>query len=119
MLIAIIIGAVAGSIVQSVTIRNNLRTASNEVLQIMKVENGADYATRQQFNMLLAKMGMDPSKVSFEATPKPLQRGDLVEVTVSYPYRVFALKLVGSDYTVPITVHVSGLAHKYIRTEGS
>ncbi|MCY9542847.1 DUF4320 family protein [Paenibacillus alvei] len=100
---------------QGYVIRDNLKTASSEVLQIMKVENGADGSTRSRFDELLRKMGMDPSKVSFSATPKLVQRGDALDVEASVDYNVFALKAIGVDYSVKIKVHVSGLAHKFIR----
>ncbi|WP_342477442.1 DUF4320 family protein [Paenibacillus sp. FSL H7-0350] len=116
MLIVLTIALITVSIVQYVMIRSNLRTAAGEVLQIMKVENGADHATRTRLDGLLQSMGMNPAMVSFSATPKPVQRGDLLEVTVVREYNVFALKAVGVYYTIPITVHVSGLAHKFFRT---
>ncbi len=116
LLIVLIISLITVSIIQYVMIRSNLRTAANEVLQVMKVENGADQATRARLDGLLQSMGMNPAKVSFTATPKPVQRGDLLEVTAIREYNVFALKAVGVNYTVPIQVHVSGLAHKFYRT---
>ncbi|MDF9841933.1 MULTISPECIES: DUF4320 family protein [unclassified Paenibacillus] len=116
LLIVLIISLITVSIIQYVMIRSNLRTAANEVLQVMKVENGADQATRTRFDGLLQSMGMNPAKVFFTATPKPVQRGDLLEVTAIREYNVFALKAVGVNYTVPIQVHVSGLAHKFYRT---
>jgi transcriptional accessory protein Tex/SPT6 len=115
MMIVLIITLITVTIVQYVMIRSNLRTAAGEVLQIMKVENGSDQATRTRFDGLLQNMGMNSIKVSFNATPKPVQRGDLLEVTVIREYNVFALKAVGVNYTVPITVHISGLAHKFYR----
>lgn len=116
LMITLIVALLAVTIVQYVMIRSNLRTASNEVLQVMKVENGADAITRQRFDGLLRSMEMDPGKVSFTATTKPVQRGDVLEVTAVREYEVFALKAVGVYYTVPIKVHVSGLAHKFYRT---
>ncbi|GGG06215.1 hypothetical protein GCM10010912_58540 [Paenibacillus albidus] len=116
MMITLIISLLAVTIVQYVMIRSNLRTATNEVLQVMKVENGADALTRQRFDDLLQSMGMNPGKVTFTATNKPVQRGDVLEVTAVRQYDVFALKAVGVYYSVPIKVHVSGLAHKFYRT---
>ncbi|BFH25972.1 hypothetical protein J6TS7_38230 [Paenibacillus dendritiformis] len=103
------------SVYQGYVIRDNLKTASSEVLQVMKVENGADGNTRSRFDELLKKMGMDPSKVQFSATPKLVQRGDPLDVEASVDYNVFALKAIGVDYSIKIKVHVSGLAHKFIR----
>lgn len=115
MLISLTLALLAVSITEYIILRSNLRTASNETLQVMKVENGADAGTRQRFNQLLKNMKLDPSKVTFEATPKTVQRGDVVEITASREYHVFALKAIGVDYTVTIKVHVSGLAHRYLR----
>jgi len=115
MLICCILGLTSVSVVQYVMIRSNLRTAANETLQIMKVDNGADSQTRTTFDALLRKMGMEPSKVSFTASPKTVQRGDVLDLTVVRDYNVFALKAIGVELTVPIQVHVSGLAHKFIR----
>lgn len=114
-LIVLILSLIAVSIYQYSAIRGNLQTATNETLQIVKVENGADETTRAKFNGLLEKMGMDPSKVTFNATPKTVQRGDPVEVTASYDYNVFALKAIGVNFTVKIQVKSTGLAHKFVR----
>lgn len=115
LLIGSILGLCAASIVQYWSIRSDLKLAANETLTIVKMENGADSSTRQAFNTLLQKLGMDPSKVSFDATPKQVQRGELVEITVEREYNVFALKAIGVDYTIPVRVHVAGLAHTFYR----
>ncbi|MNW44587.1 hypothetical protein D3C74_218250 [compost metagenome] len=99
-------------------IKTNMKTAANEVLQLVKVENGAGSSTRAKFNDLLTKMGMDPSLVTFQATPKLVQRGDQVEIVATREYNVFALKAIGVDYSVQIKVKTVGLAHKYIRDGG-
>ena len=114
-LIVLILSLIAVSMTQYIILRSNIRTAANETLQIMKVENGADAGTRQRFNQLLQKMKLDPSNVTFEATPKMVQRGEVVEITATREYNVFALKAIGVDYTVTIKIHVSGLAHRYLR----
>lgn len=116
MMIVLIIALIVVSIVQYLMIRSNLRTAANEVLQVMKVENGADQLTRMRLDSLLQSMGMNPAKVSLVATPKPVQRGDRLEISVTREYNVFALKAVGVNYTIPITVRIPGLAHVFYRT---
>ncbi|MEK5163181.1 DUF4320 family protein [Paenibacillus sp. FSL R5-0527] len=117
-LIFMILALIAVTVIEYSILRANIRTAANEMLQVMKIENGADSKTRQRFNELLTNMGLDPAKVTFQATPKLVQRGDLVEVTATREYDVFALKALGVHYTTTIRVHVSGLAHKYIREGG-
>lgn len=116
--IALFLALIAVTIMQYTMIKTNLKTAANETLQIVKVENGADTTTKAKFDALLEKMGMNPSLVEYSATPKLVQRGDEVQVTAIQQYNVFALKVIGVDYTVPIKVQVVGLAHKYIREGG-
>lgn len=114
----LIVAAGTDSVVQNI-IRGNLKNAANETLQMMKVENGADSGTRQRFNELLEDFGIDPTKVTFSATPKTVQRGDKVEITAIMQYERKSMRLLGaSNITVPIEVHASGLAHKYIRDGG-
>ncbi|WP_139293573.1 DUF4320 family protein, partial [Mycobacterium tuberculosis] len=56
--------------------RTAMKSTVNEIMQIMKVENGSDGSTKEKFNSLLEKNGLDPSKVIYTATPKLVQRGD-------------------------------------------
>ncbi|QDA30210.1 DUF4320 family protein [Paenibacillus polymyxa] len=116
--IGIIIALIGSSIIQHFFYKVNLKTATNEILQIVKVQNGADYHTRQQFNDLLVKLNIDPTKVTFYATPMRVQRGDPVQVTAEMQYQVFGLKLIGVDLSVPVRAQSDGLAHKYIREGG-
>ena len=117
-LFMMIIALLAVSIIQHNLIKVNLKTAANETLQIMKVENGADVKTKQRFDELLRDMNMNPTKVSFSATPKTTQRGDKIEITAVQEIEVIGLKAIGIEYIFPVRVHVSGLAHKYIREGG-
>lgn len=117
-LICMIFAVIAVNVIQYNMIKSNMKTAANETLQIMKVENGADITTKEKFDDLLRKMGSDPAAVTFTATPKQVQRGDFVEITATREYNVFALKAIGVNYNITITVHVSGLAHKFIRQGG-
>ncbi|ARR10741.1 hypothetical protein AR543_p0133 (plasmid) [Paenibacillus bovis] len=96
-------------------IKSNLKNGANETLQVMKLENGADTKTHQIFNDFMRSYGMDPTKITFTATPKMVQRGDRVEITVSTPYKLWILKVLGYDQEVTITAQASGLAHKFIR----
>ena len=114
-LIFMILTLLAVSIYQSYAISRNLDTATSEILSTMKFENGADWNTRNQFNDLVQRLGLDPNKVTYSATPKTVQRGEVIEVKASYPYKVFALKAIGVDYEIQISSKSSGLAHKFIR----
>lgn len=117
-LICMIFAVIAINVIQYNMIKTNMKTAANETLQLMKVENGADITTREKFNDLLEKMGSDPDVITFTATPKLVQRGDIVEITATREYNVWALKAIGINYNITIKVHVSGLAHKFIRQGG-
>lgn len=114
-LIALILLLIAVSVYEYRTLKSDIRTAANEVLQIMKVENGADSGTRRKFDDLLIAAGLDPSKITFVATPKTVQRGDFLQVVATREYNIFALKAVGVDHSITMRVQVSGYAHKYIR----
>ncbi|WP_268627006.1 DUF4320 family protein [Paenibacillus alvei] len=114
-LITLIFFLIAVTIYQRSAIQGNLQTAANEVIQDMKMQSGADSTTRAKFDDLLVRMGMDPNKVKFEATPQTVQRGGPLEVKASQDYNVFALKAIGVNYTVKITATATGLAHKFIR----
>jgi hypothetical protein len=117
-LISLILLLLAVTVVQYSMIKSSMKTAVNETLQIIKVENGADSTTKAKFEALLVKMKIDPARVTYKATPKLVQRGDPVEVSASIDYNVFALKALGVDYTVTIKVRADGLAHKYVRSGG-
>lgn len=114
-LIALILMLLAVTVYEYMSISRSLDTATTEVLSIMKFENGADFTTKEKFNELLRKMNVDPSTVTFEATPKLVQRGELLEVKATKMYNVFALKMIGVDFEVKITAKATGLAHKFIR----
>ncbi|WP_171718373.1 DUF4320 family protein [Paenibacillus phytohabitans] len=106
------------SIWQYTEAKSTINSAANEVLQVMKVQNGANAQTRQQFNDLLVRSGMDPSTVTFQATPQTVQRGDLLEIKASKVVDIYAAKILGLTFTLPINVKVTGLAHKLIREGG-
>lgn len=99
--------------------RTSMKSTVNEVMQIMKVENGADGKTKERFNSLLQKNGLDPSKVSYKATPKTVQRGDELEIVAETESQLWAAKMFLIDYKVPLKARATGLAHKYIREGGS
>lgn len=114
-LIFMILALITVSIYQAFAISRNLDTATSETLSTMKFENGADLNTKRQFDDLVQRLGLDPNKVTYYATPKTVQRGEVIEVRTSYPYKVFALKAIGVDYEIQISARSSGLAHKFIR----
>lgn len=106
------------SIWQYTEAKGIINSAANEVLQVMKVQNGANAQTRQQFNDLLVRAGMDPSKVTFQATSQTVQRGDVLEIKASRTVDIYGAKILGLTFSLPINVKVTGLAHKLIREGG-
>lgn len=95
--------------------RQKLTIASNELMEIMKSENGYDATNRSQFDELIRSQGLDPGKVTVQATPKLVQRGAPLELVVSTNYNFIGLKPLGQELSVPITITTMGLAHTYLR----
>lgn len=92
-----------------------LRTACSETLTLMKMENGFDLNIEAKFDEFLTKLGLNPSEVNVVATPKLVQRGDVINIKADYDYKLFCLKPLGQELTWPITVELSGLAQEFIR----
>ncbi|KHF32066.1 hypothetical protein CM49_05734 [Paenibacillus sp. P1XP2] len=44
--------------------QQKLTVATNELLEVIKAENGYDSANREQFNRLIQKSGIDPARVT-------------------------------------------------------
>lgn len=97
------------------SVRNKLNTAVNEQLEIMKVENGYDSASRSQFDTFVTKLGIDPSKVTVRATSKTVQRGDPLSIEAEMDYETIALKPLGQSFSWRIVAKSNGLAHRLIR----
>ncbi len=96
-------------------LKNNLRQAVDETLTMMKAENGFDERTRGFFEQAARKLGLDPTRVGLQGTPKPVQRGDPVELSASTDYEIRGLRPLNKTLKVQITVHSVGLAHTKIR----
>ncbi|SEL30608.1 DUF4320 family protein [Paenibacillus sp. OK003] len=95
--------------------QQKLTIASNELLEVIKAENGFDPVNREQFDRLLQKTGIDPAKVTLTATPKLVARGDTVVVESSMVYECIGLKPLGKTVKLPIRVQANGLAHTFFR----
>lgn len=95
--------------------QQKLTIAGNELLEVIKAENGFDAVNREQFDRLLQKTGIDPSKVTLTATPKRVDRGDPVTVEASMVYECIGLKPLGKTIKLPIRVETNGLAHTFFR----
>lgn len=98
-----------------VSLQQKLTLANNELLEIVKAENGYDASNRTQYDDLLRKIGIDPNEVTLTATPKLVQRGESVEVESSIVYECIGLKPLGQTVRVPINVKANGLAHTFFR----
>ncbi|NLO76570.1 MAG: DUF4320 family protein [Clostridia bacterium] len=95
--------------------KNNLKQAVDETLTLVKFENGFDDRTRNYFENIAAKLGLDASKINLQGTPKTVQRGDPLELVASTYYEVRGLRPLNHPITVQIVVRSHGLAHSKIR----
>lgn len=95
--------------------QQKLTVATNELLEIIKAENGYDSANREQFNRLIQKSGIDPARVTLTATPKLVERGNTVEIEASMEYECIGLKPLGKTVKLPIRVKQDGLARTFFR----
>lgn len=92
-----------------------VNSVCTETLEIMKAENGFDNTTRQFFDDLAIKHGLDPSIIQIQATPKLVQRGMVVEITARTTYAVHAFRPFGREITQDVRGHAVGLAQTFIR----
>lgn len=96
--------------------RQKLVIGANELMEVMKAENGYQITNRRQFDNMIVTMGIDPAKVTItEATPRLVQRGDTLKLSVEMNYETIGLKPMGKRLDLPIHVSVEGLAHRFIR----
>lgn len=95
--------------------QQKLTVATNELLEVVKAENGYDSVNREQFNRLIQKSGIDPARVTLTATPKLVERGNTVEVEASMEYECIGLKPLGKTVKLPIRVKQDGLARTFFR----
>lgn len=95
--------------------QQKLTVATNELLEIVKAENGYDSINREQFDKLVQKSGIDPAKVTLSATPKQVERGGTVVVEARMVYECIGLKPLGKTVELPIRVKQDGLARTFFR----
>ena len=89
--------------------------ACDEIMAMMKAENGLDSAMRQRFRELTAALHLESLELRLDGTPPKVQRGDLLELWAQGKYTVRCLKPFGQSLSVPVSVRLHGLAHTYIR----
>lgn len=99
-------------------IKQNMDEVASETLTLMKIENGYDSSTRDNMLVMMGKLNLDVSKISIKATPKEVQRGDLVEITMDSEYESMAFKPLGQSLKFPMHVYRSGYAQEFIRPGG-
>ena len=92
-----------------------IRNACAETLTIMKIENGYDSHTEQLFLQTLRIQKVDTSQVSVSGTPKTVQRGDPVALTVTAPYSLKSLRPFNKELRLNISVEMWGLAQDFVR----
>ena len=90
--------------------------AAEEVMEMMKSQNGLDGAIAQRFNELAVALRLDGLEARITGTPKTVQRGDLLELHVQGRYKIYSLRPFGQELSVPMSLRLHGLAHTYIRT---
>ncbi|MDD4048610.1 MAG: hypothetical protein PHI90_07315, partial [Clostridia bacterium] len=96
--------------------KNNLKQAVDETIILMKADNGYDdTVTRQYFDNIVLKLGLDTTKITLSGTPKIVQRGELMELKASTAYEVKGLRPFNHNITLNIIVHSEGLAHAKVR----
>jgi len=89
--------------------------AAGEVMELMKAQNGLDIEAERRFRSLAVALRLEDLDVRIEGTPKTVQRGDLLELTVTGRYRIQSLRPFGRELSVPVRLRLHGLAHAYIR----
>ncbi len=96
--------------------KGNLNYAAKEMMGVMRESSGADMYTEQRFRDLVRKMGYNPDRITFTATPKPVQREGELEITYRSTYPIWAFKLVGvPEYNMEVKNTIPGVARKLIR----
>lgn len=98
------------------SVHQKLRTAASETLTLMKMENGWDTTTDLFFHNMIQSVGLQSYEITTdETTPKPVQRGDLVTISVRTEYEVKSLKPLNKTIKIPVQIELSGLAQDFIR----
>lgn len=98
-----------------ISLKQKITMAANEMIEIMKAENGFDATNKQQFDNFVQKLGLDPLKISVNGTPKLVQRGTAIDFVARMEYECVGLKPFGKTVKIPIEVTANGLAHTFIR----
>jgi hypothetical protein len=102
-------------VIGAFTTYEKLQRATTETLTLMKMENGWDNNTEGYFNSMLSREGLRLSDVQFTATPKQVQRGEIVTIQASTNYEVRSLRPLNRTISLPINIEISGLAQEFIR----
>ena len=89
--------------------------ACDEIMAMMKAENGLDSAMALRFRELTVTLRLEHLNIRLEGTPKTVQRGDILELRAEGRYPIRSLRPFGKEFSVAIGLRLHGLAHTYIR----
>ena len=89
--------------------------AGQEILELMKAENGLDQSLKNRFAALTKRLGLEKLGLSLEGTPKYVQRGDPLELWIKGSYPLSCLRPLGKTWSAPLRIKLTGLAHTYLR----
>ena len=89
--------------------------ACDEIMAMMKAENGLDNAMVLRFRELMTALRLDHLDIRLEGTQKMVQRGDLLELKAEGRYPIRSLRPFGREFSITIGLRLHGLAHTYVR----
>ncbi len=93
-------------------------TAGEELMELMKAENGLDEEMEARFFGLAQRLNLSDLELTVEGTPKYVQRGEPLELRIQGSYTLTCLRPLGRQWAVPLRIKLVGLAHTYIRSLG-
>lgn len=92
-----------------------IRNACSETLTLMKMENGFDSTMEDIFYKFIDVQGLDPASVAVTGTPPKVQRGEVVSIKASMPYKLKSLRPLNQEITFVISVEMWGLAQDFVK----
>lgn len=92
-----------------------LRNTCSETLTLMKMENGFDFNIERSFFRFAELQGLNTKLIKVNGTDKTVQRGDVVTIQASMPYKIRSIKPFNRQLNVDINIEMSGLAQEFVR----
>lgn len=90
-------------------------TAGSEIMELMKAENRLTASMKREFVSMTNELNLSYCNLSVSGTEKLMQRGDILNLYITGEYPINSLSVLGQNFYIPINVHITGLAHSYIR----